>query len=314
MDRRWNVSRMYHPSHRVPDLDEAERFFRVVFGRESISIAQVTAGRLVAAGYPTDYSAFTLIADVWFDCIDPDRYVIDGVQPYPSVDQAHLNGFGWGVEGIDPLYAELRRQGIRCTDQVDVVVSGDEPPTAKFSSTPLFWTLVDDTGLRYEIYPTASIGPSDPRSDPSWTLAPPGPDDPLGIERCSHHTILTDRPERALHLVVDILGGRVLHEGRNEDLGAQSTYVALGDGVLEYAHDLDEGTPAYDDWRARAPLDTYHTLTWKVRDLGRVAEHLGRCGVGLRTRTPELVVTEPADSLGIPWMFRTALVANDPRP
>jgi catechol 2,3-dioxygenase-like lactoylglutathione lyase family enzyme len=304
---------MYHPSHRVPDLAEAERFFRVVFGRPSIPISGLIAGRPALAGYPTDYSAFTLIADVWFDCIDPDRYVIDGVRPYPSVAEPHLNGFGWGVEGIGPLYRELGRQGIRCTDQVDVVVSGDEPPLAKFSTSPLFWTLVDDTGLRYEIYPTASIGGTDPRSDPSWRLAPPGPDDPLGIERCSHHTVLTDQPDRALHLVVDILGGTVVHRGHNDELGAESTFVALGDGVLEYARPHDRGLAAYADWAARAPLDTYHALTWKVADLDRVAEHLARCGVGQRRRTEDLIVTEPADSLGVPWGFSTVSVPGDPR-
>jgi catechol 2,3-dioxygenase-like lactoylglutathione lyase family enzyme len=306
---------MYHPSHRVPDLEAAERFFRHVFGRASIplALAQSARGGNLTEGYPRDYSAFTLIADVWFDCIDPDRYIIDGVQPYPTISEPHLNGFGWGVNGIAPLYREIRRQGIRCTDQLDVVVSDDEPPKAKFSESPLFWTLAEDTGLRYEIYPTDSIGPSDPRSDPAWTLPVPSTSDPLGIERCSHHTVLTARPERVLTLVVDILGGSIIHEGRNEELGAHSIYVWLGDGILEYAHELEEGTPAIADWSERAPLDTYHTLNWKVRDLGRAADHLERCGVRLRTRTDAVVVTEPSDSLGIPWTFRMNSVPNDPR-
>ena len=315
MNRAWDVVRMYHPSHRVPDLEEAERFFRVVFGRQSVGLdqAQVRRNAQVTSGYPSDYCAFTLVADVWFDCIDPDRYVIEGRQPYPSVDRPHLNGFGWGVTGIGPLYRELRRQGIRCTDQTDVITVDDEPPTAKFSTSPLFWTLVDDTGLRYEIYPDASIGRSDPRSDPSWTLPPPSEDDPLRIERCSHHTVLTNQPDRARHLVVDILGGTVIHQARNDELGAESTYVSLGDGVLEYATDLEAGTPAHADWAVRAPLDTYYTLNWQVQDLGRVADHLEACDVGLRTHTDSLIVTEPAHSLGIPWMFRTAGVPNDPR-
>jgi hypothetical protein len=83
--------------------------------------------------------------------------------------------------------------------------------------------------------------------------------------------------------------------------------------VLEYARVVDQETPAYADWQVRAPLDTYHTLNWKVVDLDRVAEHLSRCRVGLRTRTEDLIVTDPADSLGIPWMFRTVGVPNDPR-
>lgn len=315
MERTWSVSRMYHPSHRVPDLGAAEAFFAEVFGRPSVSIAANFAARgaPARAGYPTEYSIFTLIADVWFDCIDPDRYVIEGEQVYPSVTEPHLNGFGWGVEGIGDLYSELGRRGIRCTDQTDVVVSGDRPPNARFSSSPLFWTRVDDTGLRYELYPTASIGPSDPRSDPAWRLGGPAPDDPLRIRRCSHHTVLTDRPDRALALAVDVLGGRVIHEGRNEALGSWSTYVFLGDGVLEYATDLGPGTAAHADWAVRAPLDTYHSLTWEVEDLDRVARHLEACGVRLVLRTDDVIVVDPADGLGVPWGFCGRAVPHDPR-
>ena len=109
---------------------------------------------------------------MWFDTIDPRRYVFDGVQWYPTVDTPHLNGFGWGVQGIEEIFAELQRRGVRCTDQFDRLSDGVTVPTAYFSSSPLFWTLAADTGLRYEIYPTASIGPTDPRVEPR--VDPPG--------------------------------------------------------------------------------------------------------------------------------------------
>jgi catechol 2,3-dioxygenase-like lactoylglutathione lyase family enzyme len=304
---------MYHPSHRVPDLAVAEEFFTSVFARPVVPLAAHFGGREAPAGYPTDYSIFTLLADVWFDCIDPDRYVIGGHQCYPSVAEPHLNGFGWGVEGIADLYRELVRRGIRCTDQLDRPWTGDDPPTAAFSSTPLFWTLVDDTGLRYELYPITAMGRPDPRSDPGWALGDPDPADPLGLRRCSHHTVLTERPERALALVVDVLGGTVVHEGENEALGARSTYVFLGDGILEYASALRPGTQAHADWAARAPLDTYHTLTFLVDDLDRVAGHLAACGVGIRRRDDVRIEVDPADALGVPWTFTTVSVPGDPR-
>jgi catechol 2,3-dioxygenase-like lactoylglutathione lyase family enzyme len=305
-----HVDRLYHPSHRVPDLAAAEAFFATVFGRPSVGLEP---GRDLPAGYPRDYCAFTLIADVWFDTIDPTRYVFDGVQRYATVEVPHLNGFGWGVQGIDEIFEELRRRGIRCTDQFDRLSDGAAMPTASFSSSPLFWTLAADTGLRYELYPTASIGPLDPRSDPAWTLPPPGPDDPLAIARCSHHTVLTADPARALDLVVDVLGGTVIHEGVNELLETDSTYVALADGVLEYAVPRRRTGRAAADLASTAPLDCYHALTWLTTDLDRVVEHAARCGVGLIARTDAEVVFDPADALGVPWGFRTEPIPGDAR-
>jgi hypothetical protein len=104
-----------------------------------------------------------------------------------------------------------------------------------------------------------------------------------------------------------------IHEGRKAVLATQSTYIALADGVLEVAQPLDGGSPAMGDWLRGAPQDTYRSLTWKVRDLDRVADHLEKSGIGLRAHTDTVIVTDPADSLGIPWGFSTALCPGDPR-
>ena len=310
----WVVDRMYHPSHRVPDLSVAREFFERVFAREIVTLTPAREPRPGSASprYPTDYCFFTLIADVWFDTIDPALYVFEGVQPYPDITEPHLNGFGWGVQGIDDLYRELRRRGIRCTDQSGVITESDGPPSAVFSSSPLFWTLTEDTGLRYEFYPTQSIGPLDPRSDPEWRLTT-SKTDPLGIERCSHHTVLTDRVDRALDLTVNVLGGTVIARGENELLDTKSTYVALADSVLEYAEPLSADSFAMRDWKANEPLDTYHSLTWKVRDLDTVERHLAACGVRVLVRTDQDLVAHPADCIGIPWGFTTRLVDGDLR-
>jgi hypothetical protein len=123
---------------------------------------------------------------------------------------------------------------------------------------------------------------------------------------------LTAQPERALRLVVDVLGGDIAHEGRNELLGTTSTYVFLGDSVLEYAIP-DEGTAAHADWAQGDPNDTYHSITWKVADLERVERHLGEQGVRIRSRSDDAIVTDPDTSLGIPWGFTTTLTPGDPR-
>ncbi len=303
-ERSFHVTMMYHPSHHVPDLAEAEAWFERVFGRRSMPLASMARDAPPRSGYPVDYSTFTLIGDVLFDTIDPKRYVLRGVQRYPTVDEPHLKGFGWYVDGIADAYRELRRYGIELVSQLDERAVGDDPPTAAGSSMPLYFTVPADVGLRYEFVPTMRF-PLDARTEPGWVLPPISADDPLGIERASHHTVLTDQPERALKLVVDVLGGDVVHEGRNELLGAASTCVRVADAVFEYSVP-DEGTPAHADWAKGAPNDTYHAITWKVADLERVEGHLEEEGVRIRARSDDTVITDPATSLGVPWGFTTA--------
>jgi hypothetical protein len=143
-------------------------------------------------------------------------------------------------------------------------------------------------------------------------VPPVSDDDPLGIERCSHHTVLTNRPERALKLVVDVLGGDIIHRGRDEVRGTTATYVNLAGSILEYAVP-DAGSTAFTDWAQDDPNDTYHAVTWKVTDLERAERHLQTHGVQIQTRSDDTFVTEPATSLGIPWGFTSKLTPGDPR-
>jgi hypothetical protein len=251
-----------------------------------------------------------LVGDVFFDMIDPKRYVVEGVQQYPTVDKPHLKGLGWYVEGMAAAFRELQRHGIRLTDQLGRPADGDEPPTAAGSSHRLFFTSSEDTGLRYQLF-SSGVFPVDSRTQPDWVLPPLSDSDPVGIERCSHHTILTSQPERALRLV-DILGGQIIHTGRNELLGATSTYVHLAESILEYAVP-DTGTAVYADWAQNEPNDTYHSITWKVADLQRVERHLEEQGVRIRARSADSIVVDPETGLGIPWGFSITLAPGDPR-
>jgi len=307
----FRVARMYHPSHHVPSLAEAEEWFARVFGRTSHPMAEMHRGAPPSNGYPNDYSTFTPINDVLFDTIDPEKYVLLGVQRYPTVETPHLKGFGWYVPDCAAAYRALKEQGVEMVSQLDEKAEGDDPPTAATSPMPLFFTTPETAGLRYELMPPIPF-PLDPRIQDGWRLPSAEEDSALGIDFASHHTVLTDRPARALKVVVDALGGEIIHRGRNELLGLTSTYVQLADSILEYGVP-DDGTAAHLDWRTTAPHDTYHTITWKVADLDGAAKHLQAQGVGLRTRTDDAIVTEPGTALGVPWVFTTRLVIGDPR-
>ncbi len=289
---------MYHPSHRVPDLDEAEEFFQRVFGRSSARLSSLSTPERRMP----DYSTFTLIGDVLFDCIDPRRYVVAGEQRYPDVDRPQLEGMGWYVDGLESLYRSLRAHGFTVVDQLDRVAEGADPPTAAGAPMPLCFTSAEAAGLRHELLPPIPF-PLDPRVQEGWELPAPSADDPLGIVRCAHHTVLTQDIERALRLTVEVMDGTVVGRGRDGVLCAETTSVRVGDAVLRYAVPDEDGSVREE---LVGTADTYHSITWQVLDLDRVERHLASAGVGVTTRTDELIVTDAETSLGIPWGFTTA--------
>jgi hypothetical protein len=308
----FKVIAMFHPSHRVTSLVEVEDFFERVFGRNSARLNVLIGLEVQNPDAPMDYSTFTTIRDVVFDSIDPKRLVKSGKQLYPNVTASHLNGLGWYTDGMTEAFRSIKAAGFTVIGQDDKVADGDDPPTAIGSPMPMFWTVPDDAGLRYQFVPTVQM-PGDVRLKEGWKLAPTSPHDPLNLEFCSHHTILTNQPDRARRLFVDALGGTLIHEGRDEARRAASTFIYLGDGVYELAVP-DEGSAGFADWQTNpSPADTYHALTWKVQDLGKVERRLKDQGVGIDVRTDDTIITNPATSIGIPWGFTTSLVPGDPR-
>lgn len=297
---------LYHPSHHVTSLAEAEEFFARVFGRASTRLSTLTG-----ASPERDYSTFTPIADVLFDSIDPQRYVVAGERRYPSVERPTLKGLGWYVHDTTGVFRSLREHGFTVVDQLDRPAQGDEPPTAAGARMPLFFTTADGAGLRHEFVPQFPF-PLDPRLDEGWALPPVSGDDPLGIVRCAHHTVLTVRPDRALRLLVDVLGGRVVHSGRDRADAADTSVVHLADTVLQLVRP-DEGRAAHEVAAAAAPGDSYRSLTWEVIDLDRVERHLRAEGVGIAARTETSLVVDRDTALGIPWGFTTELLPGDPR-
>jgi hypothetical protein len=97
--------------------------------------------------------------------------------------------------------------------------------------------------------------------------------------------------------------------------------VWLKDSLLEYAVPDAEGTRATAslDGTTKPSLlgmpqeDRYHLITWKVRDLDAVEQHLADQRIRLEARDATTLITDPADTLGVRWGFTTAVLPGDPR-
>ncbi|PTT69827.1 glyoxalase/bleomycin resistance/dioxygenase family protein [Arthrobacter sp. HMWF013] len=297
-DQAFRVKSVFHPTLHVPSLDAAEDFFSRVFGRPSTNIGTVMKTP-PAPGHSTDYSNYTLIADVLIDSLEPSRYFTGGVQRYPDIDTGQLNAVGWYVDGAKDLYQAFRSAGVRLVDARDRTLDTEE-----WSGGPSpFYSLPEDAGMRYQFFETFPF-PLDPRADAGWTAAALHDGGPLGIVRTSHHTILTTRPDRALKVAVDLLGGEIVHSGADSVRGISGAYVHLADAVFHFATP-EAGTPAAADHALNGPFDTYHAITWEVEDLDTAAKHLAATGVGIAAHSATSLVTDPATSLGVPWGFTT---------
>ncbi|MBR7834435.1 hypothetical protein KDL01_14265 [Actinospica durhamensis] len=308
-ERPYRVRMLYHPAIHVPSLEEAEDFFARVFGRTSTNFSVVMPNP-PAPGHSVGYSTFTSIADVLIDSLEPKRYLTGGVQRYPDIDAAHLYTTGWYVEGVKELYRELRAQGFRVVDAREEILEADE-----WAGGPSpFYGLRQDTGLPYRFFESFPF-PLDPRTAEGWTVPEVDDADPLGIVHASHHTVLTSRPDRAVKLTVDVLGGEIVHTGRDELRGVSGPYVRLADAVFHFAAPEPGSAAAADVSGAsgNGEFDTYHALTWQVTDLQRAARHLEAQGVRIASRSETALVTDPATSLGVPWGFATDSVPGDDR-
>lgn len=312
-DRAQPIVKMaFHPTFHVPSLDEQEAFFERVFGRPSVKMMTMPRNDDPPPDLPDHYSRLCMVADVLVDTVQPTRYIMQGEQKMAGVDRTVLQNIGWYADDIDETFRALRRNDILVLSQFGEPVLGDEPPdVGQGGGIKMFFTDPADRGLRYQFLPWFRL-PVDPRSDPEWTLPPVSDDDPLGIERCAQHVIVTAQPARALRLFVDALGGTVIHEGRDEARGLTGPYVHLADGVYHFG-EPDAGTPDADALAEKLPADNYVAMTWKVVDLDRAARHLEANGVRIAVRTDDTIVTDPATSIDTAWGFTTRSVPGDPR-
>jgi catechol 2,3-dioxygenase-like lactoylglutathione lyase family enzyme len=309
-----------HPILWVPDLGSAASWFERVFEQPTQTTAEIMAEVPQRDGYPIDYGIFHLVQDTFIESIDPDRLILGGKKEFPlrgipPVAVPSLGHFGWYVDDARALFERLQEHGWRCLNQAGEVT--EQMAFGGKVGYPSFYVLRDEAGLAYqfmECSPTEANArrTGDLRLQPGWQLSAPADDGGLGVLACSTHTIVTRRPERALRLWLDVLGGQVIHTARNEVIGSESTYVVLGDGVFECAVPLADGLHVHGALNPD-PHDSYHSMTFLVRDLDRAEAHLVKAGARIARRDDQTIVTDPTTSFGVPWGFTTSLVPGDPR-
>lgn len=303
----FRVAGLFHVTNVVRDLKGMRDFHSRLFGVETVT-SPYALGR---------YATLCLVGDVLIDSTCPAHDVYSPRRVFAELVGDHWSPVALWIEDMqDCIFQlhEMRRLTLTAySDGMPIVGS-----PVGVGGMSIAFTAADETGVQWGLY-EADIEVTrsdlfqrlDPRASESWRPAPPA-EHSVGQQVHSHHTIVVDDNGPTVAFLVDILGGEIFFEGENVALGAKSTYVSIGTRpiTVEIAVPYSDG-PAQRDQARNGNI--YHALNFKVDDLDRAVKHLGGIGVGIETRTEELVITDPKDCHGLRYGFTAALPPLDPR-
>jgi catechol 2,3-dioxygenase-like lactoylglutathione lyase family enzyme len=310
---------LFHATHIVASMDEALGVYQRLFARPILHAGYWDLGHR--------WAIFVYVGDVWLEAAIPDSHP-SGLRKFVDRFGSRLHSLAWYVDGIDELVAVLRGDDRRIAEDPDPKVayssfaasgSGSRPvprhgpiplPPGYRRSYPDGWdsrvvyTHFRDTFGMLEFCEPSGYHAIPPRT-PDPDMLPV--DDPLGIIRASHHTIVVEDGAAASAFWVERLGAQIAGRRTNDLIGSKSTFVRVGNGpgtLLELAEAQRPGS-------ARADLDAcglpiLHSITFSVSDLAGVRDHLASAGVAVEADDDDTLVTDPGSSAGARYGFTVA--------
>ncbi len=309
--RTANVTKLYHPTLGVSDLEAARIWFHKVFGRADVRWEDTLDLSLLEPDYPTNYSFFAFITDFHFVVLCPSLHAtgaLEGQNRYAGVPDGMI-GIGWYTDEAVYLFEHLAEMGIRSHDQKQHLITRGNLPVSSIAPDILVgFTYPEDAGMRHEFEELGErhwehyARQADPRLRPGWQRES-DPEDPLKIIRSSHHTILTADLDRAKKLYLEGVNGRIVGQGHNTELDAESTFIHLGDAVVEFAVP-NLGSAAGE--KLVGGNDYYHGISLVVSDQAAVEEHLLGVGCNPRRVDASTLTLEPEEAFGMQWRFINA--------
>lgn len=277
----FEIQQVFHVSHVVDDLDAAVAWYDDVFAPRVWQRTELfgTSLALLVIGD-------TVLMPMWTG---------PGVPSSPGRFRerygAHLHSLALYVDQPVEMIEHLRGLGLRLTGS-----SGQELEDPRDE----IWTQPRQSPVVLELFePRESM--EDPRHEADWSSSYWRNEHPLAIQD-AWYTVVADDLAAATAFFEDALHGKVVHESAETPLATQSRFVALGDSVvLEVARPLDPESRAARDLATRT---TFHAVTFVVADLERAVEHVAGKGIGCSRPKEDVVVLDPADTLGV--QFRLA--------
>jgi catechol 2,3-dioxygenase-like lactoylglutathione lyase family enzyme len=294
-----NVGRLFHVIHVVDDLAAADAWYERVFAgryffRNNYSPVEQRDASLFAVG------------DFVLEPMMPSREPGAAARPvgrFHARFGPHLHSIAFYVRSVPEIWQRLRARRVRIVGDGGAAL--DAPPKGAIYTHPR------DTGGLLEFMEPPADGGFDLRLRPGWSSRFWRDEHPLGIESCSHLTLVVRDLARARELWVGALEGRPFHERESSAHGTHSLFVAVGDEVVvELAQPLDPACAAARELERNGEI--LHAVTLRVRDLERARAHLSGLGLEPRSQDAELELG-PEQALGARFRFAPAPLPGDPR-
>jgi catechol 2,3-dioxygenase-like lactoylglutathione lyase family enzyme len=298
------IRELFHLMHMVDDFDAADAFFSELFAPEVIMPKSW-------GDFDKRWATIGLVGrDFSLELMEASRQEEDRDHPLPKFAQRfgqHLHSFAWYVDAGDlaPLVSRLRDHGIRVV-RPDGSRFGDGPIT---DVPDTVFTHGRDTCGQVE-FQRLGTSVHDPRFDPGWSDAFWREEQPLGIQRLSHVTVLVADHARARGVFVDAFGGRLVHEhGDGEE---SRSYVLVGTDTMV---ELLEPGRADSRWGRELAVngELPNAITFLVRDLDAAERHVEKVGASISSREGDSFTADPGDTFGAVLTFTTRRIPGDPR-
>lgn len=288
----YDIGAMIHVIHVGADIRELNGWYERVFGG------------LVFLGL--DEPTYLAEEKRWASLLMVSDYCVETVAPELPADEStafgrfyarrgeQLHSVGFVSEDVEGLATNLAERGIRCAVQ------------RANGRTWFFPRPRDIDGLIIEFID--DLVPEDPRLREEWSsLQRLWSTHPLGVESLSHVTIGTRDRFASLDTFTRLWAAEVLGETKDPSRGRTSSWLRIGDTVIELAQPTDDATSLAKS--VDAGNNSVYSVTLAVRDLGLAQAHLEAHSIGVESAAAVLRA-DPADCYGARYEFTTAEVAQ----
>jgi catechol 2,3-dioxygenase-like lactoylglutathione lyase family enzyme len=305
----FTLGRNFHVIHMSDDIAALDAWYDDVF----------SVNRWVTNSLSPELRRIASLVGIGNLCIEPMQpaFDLDGWETVPLGRFYRRWGRQWhsiawyvdDVEGLTELRDRLEAADVELLGLLGGRLEHDaDAPEDRPIFTHPNSTL---TQLEFMVPPTEFM--FDPRLHVSYRATWWHDTHPLHIRKHSHFTLATRDLDHARKIYVDVIGGKVIHEGQNDLLKTRSIYVAVGhDDIVELAQPLESATPIADY------VDTNHhglfSVSLQVEDLGAATRYLTSKAIAARAQDSETFLSDPATTHGVHWAFTTAEIPHDTRP
>lgn len=297
----FGMGSMIHTIHMSDDVNKLNAFYRDVLG----GFAFMGIDELNFLPNEDRWASLLMVSSVCIETMAPKMPANPDfpVGKFYTKFGQHLHSVGYAVDDLPGLAQRMIDKGIYIGAPGGGKIEKLEEGTQYFYPSPR-----DTAGLMVEL---CAFEMQDPSSKDTWTeLERLFAQHPMTYDRFNYITLGVRDLDAAIKTYVDIMQAIPIKEGIDEAQGFKYMTVHIGDSLLQLAQPLEMDTDL------GRHVDKYgnfiYSLTWKIRDIDSAEKWLNSKGVRTTRPRPDLLATNPEDSLDAPLFFTTEVLPGDP--